>query len=123
MLSVLINFLSNAFHGLDYSAEKEAAAMRYARDRHGMLFGYPSARDLPSIQKVRSDEALSLHIYRPTMDSPVAKKAAGWMWTVTVVDTRDGVVDEAYEVYGNSPEQAQARAAQLVSALDGARRL
>jgi hypothetical protein len=111
-LSATIDALARWFRDVNYSAEQEAAAMRYAQHRHAMLFG--AGQELPSIQKVRSDEAMTLvtgNVYERGLDG----------YGVSVGEEGRGSI--LYTVYGNSPEQVEARARQLVSALDGARRL
>jgi hypothetical protein len=110
-LSATIDALARWFRDVNYSAENEAAAMRYARQRHAMLFG--AGQELPSIQKVRSDEAVTLTVGSTLYD--------GYRFKTRVIDETGE--DVPFFALGHTEEQAKARAAQLVSALDGARRL
>lgn len=111
----IASFIGDVFAELDFSPDREAAASAYARQRHAMLFG--AGQELPTIQKVRSDEAMRLSATGAQLYN------GSHVYFVNVFDDSRGSYPPHAQVFGDTAEQAEARARQLVSALDGARRL
>lgn len=115
----LLERVANAFREADYAAGREeymrTYGATYALER--IRVKQEAAERARTILPIGSDEAMSLRAGQAFMSHTGSATALVW--------ARSGVGSErlAYAVYGGTLENANARAAQLVSALDGARRL
>lgn len=112
-LLMLAERVANAFREADYTQGRDAYLRSYGASRT-LMTEPPSAMPL----RIGHEDAIELYRGGPHIVNRMGRKT--WAQHVYHVN---GDALPVYTVYGGTDAQVEARAAQLVSALDGARRL